>query len=542
MKKSGIKQGLNRRITLIMLIMMLLMAISVGVVSYTAMRTTYLRFYNERAQELVHIVADSTDWEKLEHYVKTGEFDDYSAELFAFYDSVKSNFSTAGYLYLFVPGETSLTYLYEARTPDDDPADIAKWGQDFEYTEYEYTYLVPDVKAGKAHEDVTLMASVEFGAGLETWAPVFDKDGKLQAMVEIDYLIPDIENNLNSIEIRIIPAFLLLITIVLVLTLRFLKVNVISPIERLNRSVIDYNHGELNLNIDKFKKDDEIKNLATSFGDMTARIEAYTNQVARVTAEKERIGAELSVARQIQEDMLPNRFPAFPDRKEFDIMATMEPAKDIGGNFYDFFLIDDDHLGLVIGDVAGKGVPAALFMVMVKTLIKNRALQGFSPAEVLQSVSEQMLESDAADMFAMSWFGIVELSTGKGIAANAGEEHPALRRAGKKFELQIYKHNPGIAVMEGVRFRDHGFQLMPGDTLFVYTDGVTDRVNEKEELFGVNRIVEALNRAPDASPSVLLQSMKQILHDFSKETPQNEDTTMLALKYYGPKGETGDWS
>jgi sigma-B regulation protein RsbU (phosphoserine phosphatase) len=535
MKKQR-RQSLNRRITTILLALMLAMAVILSIVSYMAIRSVYLRFYNEKAQQLVHIVSQRTNWEKLEPFVETGEADEYALDLMEFYNSVKENFLTEGYLYLFVPGEHSFTYLIEARTEDEDPDALAKWGDTFEYTEFEYKYLVPDIEAGRAHEEIIYMGENEYGGGLETWAPVFDSAGNVRAMVEVDIRMPSFRQDLNGFVIRIIGVFILLVAAVLFLTLQYLNRSVTRPIVSLERSVNAYEHGKLELDASHYKKDDEIKGLAESFDEMTRRIAAYNEEVTRASAERERIGAEMDVARKMQTDSLPSVFPAFPERSDFDVFAGMIPAREIGGDFYDFFMVDDDHLALTVGDIAGKGIPVALFMVMVKTLIKNRVLQGLGPAEVMQSVSEQMLESDQADIFSTVWLAVIELSTGKGIAANAGHEHPVLRRAGGKFELQAYKHSPPLAAMEGVRFHDHGFQLEPGDTLFIYTDGLTDAVNAKNEIFGPGRIVDALNEEPEASPAMLIQMTKEAVFDYTGRDTQSDDMTMLVFKYFGPGG------
>ena len=249
--------------------------------------------------------------------------------------------------------------------------------------------------------------------------------------------------------------------------------------------------------------------------------------------EKERIGAELNVATQIQADMLPRIFPAFPERNEFDLFASMHPAKEVGGDFYDFFLVDDDHIALVMADVSGKGVPAALFMVIAKTLIKNRAQLGESPAEILKNVNEQLCEGNEAELFVTVWLAIIEISTGKGVAANAGHEHPTICRANGRYELVEYRHSPAVATMEGVRFREHTFELHPGDRLFVYTDGVPEATDANDELFGNERMLSALNSDPEAAPEQLLRSVREAIDAFVGDAPQFDDITMLGFSYFG---------
>ena len=279
--------------------------------------------------------------------------------------------------------------------------------------------------------------------------------------------------------------------------------------------------------------DEEILTLAESFKNMTERMKQYIDEVTRVTAEKERIGAELSVATQIQADMLPRIFPPFPERHEFELFASMDPAKEVGGDFYDFFLVDDDHLGLVVADVSGKGVPAALFMVIAKTLIKNRAMLNGSPSQVLQYANEQLCEGNEAELFVTVWLAIIEISTGKGLAANAGHEHPAIKRAGGKWELEVYRHSPAVATIDGLKFPEHEFELHPGDSLFVYTDGVPEATNNKDEMFGTDRMLDSLNSKPDADITELLKIVKKDVDEFTGDAPQFDDVTMLGLTWNG---------
>ena len=245
---------------------------------------------------------------------------------------------------------------------------------------------------------------------------------------------------------------------------------------------------------------------------------------------RQRIETELNVATQIQADMLPRIFPAFPERPEFDIYAGMNPAKEVGGDFYDFFLLDDDHLVLVIADVSGKGVPAALFMVIAKTLLKNAAQTGQTPGQVLKQVNEQLCENNEAEMFVTAWMGIYEISTGHLLAANAGHEYPAIRREDGQFELYKDRHNFVLAAMKDTRYREYELDLGKGDTLFIYTDGVTEATNEENVLYGTQRMLDTLILTPGASTQSLLRAVKSDIDRFVGEAPQFDDITMLCLK------------
>ncbi len=258
--------------------------------------------------------------------------------------------------------------------------------------------------------------------------------------------------------------------------------------------------------------------------------DTLTEKYEKQKLEASRIETELSMATRIQGDMLPNIFPAFPERDEFEIFASMDPAKEVGGDFYDFFMIDDDHLGLVMADVSGKGVPAALFMMMSKILVNNFALMGGSPAKVLERVNAQICLNNKEEMFVTVWFGVLELSTGKVKAANAGHEYPILRKANGEFELFKDKHGFVIGGMEGVRYKEYEFLLEKGGTLFLYTDGVAEATNANNELFGTERMLAALNQDPQAAPKTLLSNMRQAVDAFVGDAPQFDDLTMLSVK------------
>lgn len=281
---------------------------------------------------------------------------------------------------------------------------------------------------------------------------------------------------------------------------------------------------------------DELGMLAQSFNGMSLRMREYIENLTAVTAEKERIGAELDVAKHIQASMLPSIFPAFPERPELDIYATMTPAKEVGGDFYDFFLVDDDRLAMVMADVSGKGVPAALFMVIAKTLIKNVAQTGLSPRDVLEKVNNQLCVGNEAEMFVTVWLGILEISTGKLTCANAGHEYPVLKRMGSDYELVKDKHGFVLAGMEGSRYKEYELQMEPGDRLFLYTDGVAEATDAHNELYGTVRMLDALNRNKEVNCENLLHCMKEDIDTFVGEAPQFDDITMLSLELMPQNG------
>ena len=336
----------------------------------------------------------------------------------------------------------------------------------------------------------------------------------------------------------IIHAMVAIIAIALLVCVieSFISRTISKPIIKLTDTVKNTGEGDFDKKSDIDTRD-EIGDLARCFNKMQDNLKLYTENLKTVTAEKERIGAELNVATQIQADMLPRIFPAFPQNKEFDLYASMTPAKEVGGDFYDFFLLDDDHLALVIADVSGKGVPAALFMVISKTLIKNRAMQGGTPAQILADVNNQLCEGNDSDMFVTCWLGILDLNTGVMTAASAGHEFPAICGPDRKFELLHDKHGFVLAGMEGARYRDYEIKLAKGGSIFVYTDGVPEATNSSGEMFGADRMLESLNRRADEKPDVFIQEVGSAALAFTGEAPQFDDITMVALTWNGKDSE-----
>ena len=278
----------------------------------------------------------------------------------------------------------------------------------------------------------------------------------------------------------------------------------------------------------------EIGELAHDITDLTMELDDYMGRIETITAERERIVTELSLAKRIQEDMLPNIFPPFPDRTEFNIYASMDPAREVGGDFYDFFLVDDDHLCLVIADVSGKGIPAALFMMVSKIVLANHAMLGMHPAQILTEANTAICDHNREEMFVTVWLGILEISTGRLTAANAGHEYPVLKQPEGGFEILRDRHCFVIGGMDGIKYKEYELTLEPGTKLFLYTDGVPEATNAENELFGPDRMLAALNARPDASPEELLGEVRQAVDDFVKEADQFDDLTMLCLEYKGP--------
>ena len=255
--------------------------------------------------------------------------------------------------------------------------------------------------------------------------------------------------------------------------------------------------------------------------------------LALVEAAKARMQEELNVGRDIQRSMLPRAFPAFPDRKELELYAVLEPALEIGGDLYDFFLVDDHRLCFVVGDVSGNGVPAALFMAMTKIMVKTRAMSDPSPASIVTHVNDALSADNDSCMFVTLYVGILNLRDGTLLATNAGHNPPLLKRQNGPFEWMTAQDGPMVGPMPGIAFKESTIRLGPGDELFLYTDGVTEADNRRRELFGNSRLKSVLTKSQAGSVVDRLNEVMNAVREFAGEAPQADDITMLGLRYHG---------
>ncbi|MBP5239714.1 MAG: PP2C family protein-serine/threonine phosphatase [Oscillospiraceae bacterium] len=267
--------------------------------------------------------------------------------------------------------------------------------------------------------------------------------------------------------------------------------------------------------------------------DTIRRMERERMEQENKLKEQERLVEDLHTAREIQRSALPHIFPPFPERKEIELFASMDPALDVGGDFYDFFFIDEDHLCLVMADVSGKGIPGALFMMVSKRIIQDTARADLGAGEILEKTNAALCDNNQTGMFVTVWLGILELSTGRLTAANAGHEYPVIQKKGGSFELYKDRHGFVIGGMESARYRDYELQMEPGDKIFVYTDGVPEATAGSGEMFGTERMVAALNTCREGGPEELLQTVSDAVDAFVGDAEQFDDLTMMCLEYRG---------
>ena len=381
----------------------------------------------------------------------------------------------------------------------------------------------------------------KYGWLCTTGVPIFNDDGSIASFILADVSLEELLHGMRSFTILYTIATILTVLLLGFLLSRHIRKNMVEPINMIAEAAEAYvkdkkDGGTLSENHFKglgIDTGDEIENLYFTLSDMEKDLNAYEEDLTKAIQEQQRIGTELDLAKRIQEDMLPTIFPPFPERKDFDVYASMIPAKEVGGDFYDYFLIDDDHLCIIMADVSGKGVPAALFMMASKILLKTTAMAIPEPGKILARVNNQICSNNSLEMFVTAWLGILELSTGKLTAANAGHEYPIIRQHGGRYELYRDKHGFVMGGMEGMEYKEYEVLLKPGSEVFLYTDGVTEATSEKNEQFGTKRLLESLNSGLAPELKGVLERVNDAVDVFVGDAPQFDDITMLCLYYAG---------
>ena len=492
-------------------------------------RTRMEEQYSKLAFGQAAVAADLIDGDRVEQYYLTGEKDAYYEEIHRYLLDAKEKMGLK-YFYVVVPEDEVMFYIWDAGVAGEDG--VCDLGD----TDAYYgggNELMHRAFAVDAEQTILITNNEEYGYLASAYVAILNGAGTPVALASVDISMDMIDQQIRQFLGLTFCVVLVVLLLSIFAYYYYVRRILIRPLGTLHHAAIGLVESQME-NLSDFRVDlhtgDELEDLSDSFRYMVSELNEYIRNLSRVTAEKERIGAELDVARHIQASMLPCIFPAFPERHEFDIYASMTPAKEVGGDFYDFFLVDDDHLAIVMADVSGKGVPAALFMMISKTLLKSAAQSGLSPKAVLEKVNNQLCENNDAEMFVTVWLGILEISTGKMKCANAGHEYPAIMRRGGGFQLFKDKHGLVLAGMEGARYREYELELNEGDRLFVYTDGVPEATNADTVLYGTDRMLHALNEAKDRSCCELLASLHRDVDAFVGAADQFDDITMLCIE------------
>ena len=385
------------------------------------------------------------------------------------------------------------------------------------------------------------MGKIEgYGWLCTTGTPIKDKNGNIAVFVLVDLTLKDVVKRMGHYALQISLVTVVITVIMALFLTRKMNRTVVEPINAIAEAAQEYvKDSRAGIgDKDHFKAldiqtGDEIENLSLIMADMESDLREIGKEFTEVTAENERIEAELSLATKLQNAFIPHIFPPFPDKKEIDLYASMTPAKEVGGDFFDYYLIDDDHLCFLIADVSGKGIPAALFMMVSKIILQSCAMLGQTVSETLAKTNEAICSNNEEHMFFTTWMGMLELSTGKLKAANAGHEYPVIKAPGGDYEMLKDKHGLVIGALAESKYTEYELQLEPGTKIFVYTDGLPEAMNGSGKMFGTDRILECLNRDKNACPHDILCNMKKAVDTYVEEAEQFDDLTMLCLEYKG---------
>ena len=522
-------------------IVMLLIVFSVivSIIGFRNFTDALLDQYSDGAFHTANIAVMEMNVSKIEDYaVSGGATEEYTSALESMERLCNSSGST--FIYVIRPDLRDykhITFLFSTINNNSDYTRY-EFGYVRDTTNEEYMEKYRRLYEGKSEQELVIRDKgyIETDPHITAMVPIKDEGGKTTAILCVQRQMDNLVHVRNTYIGKILIVMIALMILVIIGQVIYLHRVFLRPVTKITEEASRFSHEndlpEKKLS-DTVRNNDEIGVLAGSIDRMEERIVEYVDDLTKVTAEKERISTELNLATKIQASMLPSVFPPFPERTEFDIYASMDPAKEVGGDFYDFFLVDDDHLCLVMADVSGKGVPAALFMMASKIILANYAKMGKSPSEILTAANAAICSNNREDMFVTVWIGILEISTGRLTAANAGHEYPALMSPDGRFELYKDKHGFVIGVMAGLKYKEYTIDMKKGSKLFLYTDGVPEATDSENQLFGNERMVAALNEKPDVSPQEILKNVRSSVDAFVKDSEQFDDLTMLCLEYKG---------
>ncbi|MBR4718632.1 MAG: PP2C family protein-serine/threonine phosphatase [Lachnospiraceae bacterium] len=541
-RKKTFKQyvsGLSFRIISGTVILLLFFGAIQSIVGYVQFTRSLTREYNEAAFRTAATASFVIDGDRIDDYLgSSGESEEYK-DMRRKLDALCQK-QDVTLIYLIRPDTDDYGEFTSVVNITNEKSSYDPWpvGYRRETTNEEYRNIYRDIYENGLERGTVIRKYDLRGKEphITSLIPIKDSAGNVSAILCVQRPMEELSRGMHHFLLNIVIATVLLALISSLFTYFFLRKHFVRPMRevtleaaRFARENSEAEEGALT-NISTIS---EIEVLAKSIKQMERDTLDYVDRLTVMTAENKRIGTELYIAKKIQGAILPNEFPPFPGRGDFDIYASMTPAKEVGGDFYDFFLIDEDHLALVIADVAGKGVPAALFMMIAKLLIKLRVHSGGDLGEMLSDVNGTLIERNAMGLFVTVWLSVLTLSTGEGRAVNAGHENPAIRRKNGQYEFLKYKHFMPLAALDDTVFEEHEFTLEPGDSLLVYTDGVTEATDIDYNLYGEERLLAALNIEPDASPADCIMNVKKDIDDFVGDAEQFDDITMLALRYNG---------
>lgn len=526
-------------------VLIVLFSIAVCAMGYISFTDALKREYSSTTYHMTNTATGLVDGNKIDEYLSNGIDAPGYATTYGYLRDYCINMDVTLLYVLSVDPTTtpmSAKNVFDLINPKND-ANITgdkndyngrSLGEDIDYeksiAKYEETYRKiynGEIAYGTVYRTKNLISGRK--PHITVIVPIKNDDGKVTAILSIQRPMSELINGRRPYIVTVVITTIFTLGIVCVLAYFYIKYQFVRPIEYAAEEAKRFAKENKKSEFHNRKKNRiyEINELGIAIDKMEDDMVKYIDSLTKATTAQKKAMVELNIAKDIQESSVPN---VFPDRKDFDLFAYMSPAKEVGGDFYNFVLIDDTHLGLVMADVSGKGVPAALFMMASNILLSERLRVCAKPSEALEFLNNRICIHNKTNMFVTIWAGILDLTTGHVIACNAGHDDPAIYKKKGYFELVKSKHNLAVGALEEATYEDYEFDIEKGDKIFLYTDGVVEAMNKKDELFGFDRMIEVLNANRGKSPKEIIKHVKLRVDEFANGREQFDDITMLCVE------------
>ena len=536
MKKLSLNHKITFKSIFAMVVMLILFAAIVSAIGFVTFTNALLSQYADDAFLTAETAAEFINADKMDAYITSNG---KTAEYRAVWNDLDRicNSSGSTFVYVIVPDKSDYAHItfYFSTINHDSHYSLYDFGYVRETTNDEYREKYKALYEKKASQELVIRDKgyIETDPHITAMIAIEDSNGTIQGILCVQRQMDVLAKARQHYITRVVMLFVILSILAAIGQSAYLNNQLLKPLKIMNEETERFSKENSVANrrlMDKIHNQDEIGELAASIDQMEWQIEKHVENLANVIAEKKRIEAELDLAGRIQAAMLPNTFPPFPEKPEIDIYASMHPAREVGGDFYDIYLIDNDHVCITIADVSGKGVPAALFMMASMIALKSNAMSNKTPAQILKNVNEAICANNKEEMFVTVWLGIIDLSTGKMTAANAGHEYPILKRKDEDFSLYKDLHGFVIGGFSGITYKEYEIYLNPGDKLFLYTDGIPEAENQKKEQFGIERLINSLNSHQNETPTEIIKNIQKDVDEFVGNAEQFDDSTMLCFE------------
>ena len=537
--QKKIRTSMEYSIVIAIMVLLAIFGIVSSIIGYITVSDTFTKEYSTSTYHMADTAATVIVGDNLHSYLEGENQDEYRRtrkQLNSF--CKKLNVSMIYVLEVDTSDYGRFVSIFNPVNNSVDNSSYVEWelGHKRDTTNNEYRQKYRNLYEGTSKYETVFRTKPTDGQHphVTTMVPILNSDDETVGILCMQRPISELQEQLRPYLVKIGISTIILAVFASFFAASYFRKQIVAPIRKVSdeatRFARENTKGDSLSNISHYE---EISSLSEAIEKMESEMLSYISNLTKITAEKERIGTEMKLANEIQYTSLPHVFPPFPDRNEFDIYAVMDPAREVGGDFYDFFLIDDDHLCVTIADVSGKGVPGALFMMISKIIIQNCAMMGKPVGEILELTNDALCANNQVEMFVTVWIGILEISTGRLVAANAGHEYPVFKMPGGSYELYKDKHSFVIGGIEDLNYMEYEMQLKPGTKIFVYTDGVPEATNANNQMFGIDRMLDALNEDKDADPKCLLMNVRRAVDDFVQDAEPFDDLTMLCVEYNG---------